>query len=56
MALVLGLPAGELKTFLVPVAFGVVLVSLLLQGLTMPHLMRALGVSAGESDAPRDAQ
>ncbi|UCD76592.1 MAG: sodium:proton antiporter [Phycisphaerales bacterium] len=56
MALVLGLPAGELKTFLVPVAFGVVLVSLLLQGLTMPHLMRALGVTAGESDAPRDAQ
>jgi CPA1 family monovalent cation:H+ antiporter len=48
MALVLGLPAGELKTFLVPIAFGVVLVSLLLQGLTMPVLIRRLGV-AGES-------
>ena len=46
MALVLGLPAGELKTFLVPIAFGVVLVSLLLQGLTMPILMKLLGVSA----------
>ncbi|MDY7108174.1 MAG: sodium:proton antiporter [Planctomycetota bacterium] len=45
MALVLGLPAGELKTFLVPIAFGVVLVSLLLQGLTMPMLIRRLGVS-----------
>jgi len=48
MALVLGLPAGELKTFLVPIAFGVVLVSLLLQGLTMPILMKRLGVSAEE--------
>jgi CPA1 family monovalent cation:H+ antiporter len=46
IALVLGLPAGELKTFLVPIAFGVVLVSLLLQGLTMPVLIRRLGVSA----------
>jgi CPA1 family monovalent cation:H+ antiporter len=45
MALVLGLPAGELKTFLVPIAFGVVLVSLLLQGLTMPVLIRRLGVA-----------
>ncbi len=49
MALVLGLPAGELKTFLVPVAFGVVLVSLLLQGLTIPILMRAVGVTREES-------
>ena len=54
MALVLGLPAGDLKTFLVPVAFGVVLVSLLLQGLTIPWLMRAMGVSADEAVARRD--
>lgn len=54
MALVLGLPAGELKTFLVPIAFGVVLVSLLLQGLTMPILMKRLGVSAEERVTARD--
>ena len=54
MALVLGLPAGELKTFLVPIAFGVVLVSLLLQGLTMPILMKRLGVSAEERVMARD--
>ena len=51
MALVLGLPAGELKTFLVPIAFGVVLVSLLLQGLTMPILMKRLGVIPITSDS-----
>lgn len=56
MALVLGLPAGELKTFLVPVAFGVVLVSLLLQGFTMPWLMRVLDLAGDEPAPPRDAQ
>lgn len=44
LALVLGLPPSELRTFLVPVAFGVVLVSLLLQGLTVPALIRLTGV------------
>ena len=38
LALVLGLPDGELKQALVPIAFGVVLVSLLLQGLTVGPL------------------
>ena len=50
LALVLGLPAdGELRNFLVPVAFGVVLLSLLLQGLTIPLLIRRTGVGE-ESD------
>ena len=50
LALVLGLPAdGELRNFLAPVAFGVVLLSLLLQGLTIPLLIRRTGVGA-ESD------
>jgi len=51
LALALGLPGGELKAFMVPVAFGVVLVSLLLQGLTMPCLLRVTGVSASGSRA-----
>ncbi|HJN71933.1 MAG TPA: sodium:proton antiporter [Phycisphaerales bacterium] len=45
LALVLGLPSGELKQTLVPIAFGVVLVSLLLQGLTVGPLIRKTGVS-----------
>ncbi len=50
LALVLGLPAdGELRNFLVPVTFGVVLLSLLLQGLTIPLLIRRTGVGE-ESD------
>ena len=48
LALVLGLPDGELKTTLVPIAFGVVLVSLLLQGLTVGPLIRALGISSDD--------
>ncbi len=49
LALVLGLPESPLRDFLVPVIFGVVLVSLLLQGLTMPTLIRITGVS-GQDD------
>ena len=45
LALVLGLPPGELKQTLVPIAFGVVLVSLLLQGLTVGPLIRKTGVA-----------
>ncbi len=45
LALVLGLPGGELKQTLVPIAFGVVLVSLLLQGLTVGPLIRKTGVA-----------
>lgn len=50
LALVLGLPAGPLRDFLVPVAFGVVLVSLLVQGLTMPWLMKVTNVSGTTDD------
>jgi CPA1 family monovalent cation:H+ antiporter len=48
LALVLGLPDGELKNMLVPIAFGVVLVSLLLQGLTVGPLIRYLGVAGDD--------
>ena len=51
LALVLGLPESPLRDFLVPVIFGVVLVSLLLQGLTMPTLMRITGVSGQDNNA-----
>ncbi len=44
LALVLGLPVSPLRTFLAPVTFGVVLLSLLLQGLTIPWLIRVAGV------------
>ena len=47
LALVLGLPDGDLKETLVPIAFGVVLVSLLLQGLTVGPLVRKTGVASG---------
>ena len=47
LALVLGLPGGDLKETLVPIAFGVVLVSLLLQGLTVGPLVRKTGVASG---------
>jgi CPA1 family monovalent cation:H+ antiporter len=47
LALVLGLPGGDLKETLVPIAFGVVLVSLLLQGLTVGPLIRKTGVASG---------
>ncbi|HIB01758.1 MAG TPA: sodium:proton antiporter, partial [Phycisphaerales bacterium] len=49
LALVLGLPDGELKNTLVPIAFGVVLVSLLLQGLTVGPLIRMMGVASDDS-------
>ena len=45
LALVLGLPDSDLKHTLVPVAFGVVLVSLLMQGMTIGPLIRFMGVS-----------
>ena len=48
LALVLGLPGGELKQTLVPIAFGVVLVSLLLQGLTIGPLIRYMGVTSDD--------
>jgi CPA1 family monovalent cation:H+ antiporter len=49
LALVLGLPDSELKETLVPIAFGVVLVSLLLQGLTVGPLIRKTGVANVDS-------
>jgi len=48
LALVLGLPDGDLKHTLVPIAFGVVLVSLLLQGLTIGPLIKATGVTSDD--------
>jgi len=48
LALVLGLPDGELKNTLMPIAFGVVLVSLLLQGLTVGPLIRKMGVECDD--------
>jgi CPA1 family monovalent cation:H+ antiporter len=53
LALVLGLPLEPLRPlreFLVPVVFGVVLVSLLLQGLTIPALIGAVDVGADEPE------
>ena len=44
VALVLGLPASDLRAFLVPITSLVVLSSLLLQGLTIPVLIRVTGV------------
>jgi len=49
LALVLGLPSGELKSTLVPISFGVVLVSLLLQGLTVGPLIRKLGITSDDT-------
>jgi CPA1 family monovalent cation:H+ antiporter len=43
LALILGLPAGPLRAFLAPVAFLVVLASLLGQALSMPTLVRRTG-------------
>jgi CPA1 family monovalent cation:H+ antiporter len=53
LALVLGLPIEPLRSlreFLVPVVFGLVLVSLLLQGLTIPLLIRSVNVGGDEAD------
>lgn len=47
LALLLGLPPGPLREFLLPTAFLVVLFSLLVQGLTMTPLIRA--VDLGDS-------
>ena len=58
LALVLGLPLEPLKPlreFLVPVAFGVVLVSLLLQGLTIPALIKAVDVGEDEAEPAEQA-
>jgi len=52
IALILGLPAGELRAFLAPVAFLVVLMSLLIQALTMPLVIRAGGAGPEARRAP----
>ncbi len=54
LALVLGLPGGEIRDTMLPIAFGVVLVSLLLQGLTIGPLIRVTGVRA-DGDEEADA-
>ena len=48
LALVLAVPAGDLRDLLLPVAFGVVLISLLLQGLTIPVLLRIVPLEEAE--------
>ncbi len=54
MVLVLALPTGfPHRQFLVNVVFGVVLVSILLQGTTMAPLLRALGIASGNDDRLR---
>ena len=45
LARVLGFPGGELKQSLIPTAFGVVIVILLLQGLTVGPLIRKAGMA-----------
>ncbi len=50
LAMLLSLPAGEIRDFLLPVAFLVVLASLIAQGATMPHLIKHLGI-AGQQPA-----
>lgn len=52
LALVLGLPPGELRGFLVPVAFVVVLVSLVGQSLLMPFVIRFAGAHDPERADP----
>ncbi|MHC5022602.1 MAG: cation:proton antiporter [Planctomycetota bacterium] len=52
LALVLGLPPSALREFLVPVAFGVVLVSLLAQGLSMPALLQRVDLEVEEPAPP----
>ena len=39
-----------MREFLLPVAFGIVLISLLLQGLTMPVLIRKSDVGPDDED------
>jgi CPA1 family monovalent cation:H+ antiporter len=55
LALVLGLPAEPLqplREFLVPLVFGVVLISLLLQGLTIPALIGRVEMGGGDDGPP----
>ncbi len=53
LALVLGLPDDlPLRGTLVAVAFGVVAFSIVVQGVTMPPLLRHLGEIKGDAEAP----
>lgn len=49
LAMLLSLPAGEIRSFLMPVAFLVVLASLIAQGATMPTLINKLGIGGQKS-------
>ena len=51
LALILGLPAGPIKSLFVAVAFVVVLVSLLGQGLVMPIVIRLVGAGGRDAEA-----
>ncbi|MCK4872504.1 MAG: sodium:proton antiporter [Phycisphaerales bacterium] len=52
LALVLGMPDGPVRKFFLPVIFVVVLFSLVVQGTTMPHLIRILGVGGRDVGEP----
>ena len=52
LALVLGLPPSALREFLVPIVFGVVLVSLLAQGLSMPTLLQRVDLEVKDPEPP----
>ena len=55
MVLILGLPADFVgRSFLINLVFGVVSVSLFLQGLTMGPLMKRLGLSHGKTETNRE--
>ncbi len=55
MVLILGLPADFIgRSFLINLVFGVVSVSLFLQGLTMGPLMKRLGLTQGKSETNRE--
>jgi CPA1 family monovalent cation:H+ antiporter len=55
MVLILGLPADFVgRSFLINLVFGVVSVSLFLQGLTMGPLMKRLGLTHGKTETNRD--
>ncbi len=55
MVLILGLPADFVgRSFLINLVFGVVSVSLFLQGLTMGPLMKRLGLTHGKTETNRE--
>ncbi len=52
LALVLGMTPGPLRSYFLPIIFVVVLFSLVVQGATMPWVIRGLGVGGRDVDLP----